>query len=216
MSPLINTASKVYKGNTLATKVYRGAAQVWPSGPAFVTLPPDPTTHRGVFYHLGTNGGVSAWSNPHTSGKAVVTQSTDQGGGSTPGALLDRANSLVSQVAHTQNVSDSWMAVTLTGGPTLRLTGMSIAVRGDYNGYFFGATPGTVLRVEGSVDGVTWTQLAYIPNTSIIKTQGAWSELSITPAGFFVRFRVNHLGQNSNGTYHFVVGELEFYGDLTP
>jgi Domain of unknown function (DUF4082) len=33
--PLLNTASKIYQGSSLATKVYQGSVQVWPPAPSF-------------------------------------------------------------------------------------------------------------------------------------------------------------------------------------
>ena len=150
--------------------------------------------NRGVLYYLATSGGTQPWRDPHTSGVVAVTYSGLDGGS------VDRFvgnRFLADRYNYTSSTPSSWMAVDLKGKrvrPTgYVLSGDKFTSSGSYHLRHW--------RIEGSVDGATWTTLRVHSNDRSI-TQASpsayWPIDNATSA--FTHFRILQTGMNSSGS----------------
>jgi hypothetical protein len=114
---LINTATKIYAGNTLATKVYRGTVQVWPPaaawGPDQSVNPPNVTT---TVITLGGDLTVGNRITCAVAGRITALRFLSSSSGETSRVLrlwavssgLELANATV-----TYNITSGWKSVSL-------------------------------------------------------------------------------------------------------
>eukprot|EP01047_Picozoa_sp_COSAG01_P011117 COSAG01_NODE_485_length_16397_cov_48.193827_10_plen_594_part_00 len=163
----------------------------------------------GVLYHIATEGGTSAWVNPHTAGRVVASLSSR-------GSYLSAAASFVQHggvsTLWTQDKSNSWMAVDL--GAERRLAVNHYALRhGGAGGNF-------VLRnweLQASQDGVEWTTLRRHDNDRTMEAKGyfvaQWAIEGLTTA--YRHFRVHQHGRNWPGSEELLCNGIELYGALT-
>ena len=165
--------------------------------------------NRGVLYYLGTSAGTQPWRNPHTSGVVAASKSSEEGGS----ADLFVCNRFASEAYnHTNNTASSWMAVDLKD-KRVRPTGYVLS--GDKHTVSFWRRFLRHWRLEGSVDGVTWTTLrAHSNDTSIsLASPSAYWPIDYA-TGAFSRFRIRQTSKNSSGYDNLAASGFEIYGEL--
>ena len=168
---------------------------------------------NGVLYYLATDGGRAAYTNPHDSGKIVVTASSVE-----QGTLQGFVQHPQGGQRHnyTNDGANSWVGVQLPAG----LAVTKYTLRTDKHGHF-------ALRnwnLEGSNDGETWVVLRQHSNdTALAATPMSVASWDVAPhhAGdggaaaplrYFTRFRVHMTGPNAYGSNYLMMAGLELYG----
>jgi len=161
----------------------------------------------GIFHYIGTEGGTKPWTNPHTSGLAVVTWSAKENGELT--TVVANTNGLYS---YSNNVPDSWVAVSIATS-RYRLSPTAYSIKHDLQGV------NNVLRnwvLEGSTEGKTWVSLSSHTNDQklapVANSIGKWS-LEAKPQ-YFQHFRLRMVGVNSSGNNHLMCQNLELFGKV--
>jgi len=161
---------------------------------------------NGVFYHLGTKGGIEAWQNPALTGLIKVTASTKAGAD----LSLVASRSLDHSIENSYDSDrDPWLAVLLKNH---KLIPSYYMIHQDKEGDH-------LLRnwtLEASNSGATnWSVIKNHVNDTTITSQslcGAWS-IDCTEA--YDHFRI-HIGASHKGTKNYSISLLEFYGALLP
>ena len=157
---------------------------------------------NGVFYAIGTNFGRESWTNPHTSGRIVVT-ARNLANGSVEMAV-DRA---ASNLLNSSSPSDNWFSFDLGAGRSLQLTQYSYRARND------SADLPTGWDLQGSNDGSAWTAIE--TRTGLSFTASSWQTFTLaTQSDPYRYFRLARHGADADGANYFGLGELELYGDL--
>ena len=161
---------------------------------------------NGILYHLGTNGGTTAWANPADAGIIAVTRSSDEGG--TANMAAGRSN----EASYTRNTPGGWYMFDL--GATRSVMPNHYTVQHGCN------HGGHCLRnwvLEGSADSVTWTTLKTHANDTSIPP-GAFGTKSWPIAdgdgGAFRYLRIRSTGVDSIGHHYVMFGGFEVYGKL--
>ena len=169
---------------------------------------------NGVLYWLGTDGGTTAYTNPHTSGKITVTPSSI--GVGTAAGFIEHAR-VGDRVNRTDNTAGSFVAVRLP----VPLVVTRYTLRNDGNATY-------ALRrwvLEGSEDGAegSWVVLkTHAGDTALATTAMSAASWDVDPAASggrgFAHLRVRQTGKNaragnSGGDYLMMAG-LELYGHV--
>jgi len=156
---------------------------------------------NGVLFLLGTNGRTTAYVNPHTTGKVVVTSSPIESG--TLEGFIGHGHPLThGGNNYTNCVAGSFVALQLP--LPLAVTRYTL---GAYN----------VLRnwnFEGSNDGVEWVVLhQHVNDQSLAAREFATASWDVNPDGLaFSHFRIHQTGVNSSEQHYLMMGGLELYG----
>jgi hypothetical protein len=159
---------------------------------------------NGVLFLLGTNGRTTAYVNPHTTGKVVVTSSPINAGALE--GFIGHGRPRGNGGNYTTNVAGSFVALQLP---------LAVAVtRYTLRHGQFGARH--VLRnwnFEGSNDGVEWVVLRqHINDQSLAEQHYATASWDVNPDGLaFLHFRIHQIGVNSSGYHHLMMAGLELY-----
>lgn len=172
----------------------------------FSSLPAAPTTSdtNGVVYFIGTDYLTAGFTNPHTSGKVVVTRINNGQGNATQ--LVSRAY----EDSYSGDTSGSWISIDLGAGRSLKV-----------NHYVLcgATTTGSYLRswkLQGSDDNSNWTDLD--TQTSNATINGANQAVDVAVAGQTIFYRYLRIllssGGASDGSNYLVCSEFEFYGIL--
>ena len=164
---------------------------------------------NGVLYYIATAGGTHAYSNPHTSGRVVVSVSSICNGSA---ERFVQGASHNDQYNFTDEVPDSWMAVDLNR-----------QLAPNYYCLRSGKQPASYKvrnwRLEGSKDGSSWTCLReHVNDSSLAATAfsvAAWP-IENASAAVFRHFRVFQTAKNSSGTDMLACAGMELYGTLLP
>jgi hypothetical protein len=156
---------------------------------------------NGTFYYLGTNLGVSAWSNPSGNQLTVTASSVAYGN---VGQLTDRSSSDF----WTSPSGGSWIEFNLgTYGLTCNYYSIkSRALNTDYYPRNW--------KLQGSNDGNTWTTLDTQSNNVSLNAVDQWLSLPVLSSVSYSYFKLLQTGVDSSGADYFCLGEIELYGYL--
>jgi hypothetical protein len=160
---------------------------------------------NGLLFLLGTNGRTTAYVNPHTTGKVVVTSSPIANG--TLEGFSGHARPPGDGYNFTTHVAGSFVALQLP----LPVAVTRYTLRHDRMGAHH------VLRnwnFEGSNDGVEWVVLhQHVNDQSLAAQPYATASWDVNPDGLvFSHFRIHQTGVNSDGAHHLMMAGLELYG----
>jgi hypothetical protein len=166
---------------------------------------------NGALYHIATQGGARPYRNPHTAGDVVVSSShTWQHFRAS--VLVDHISEPCQNYIYRMGNSDSWMAVDLGEGRSLRLD--HYCLRSD-------DFPTFKLRswnLQGTNDGVEWTTLRqHVNDQSLGDTPMSTAAWPVEGCNVAYRyFRVFKTGPNSSrdDTGHLMCAGIELYGQL--
>ena len=160
---------------------------------------------NGVLFLLGTNGRTTAYVNPHTTGKVVVTSSSI--GEGTLEGFIGHGRPPDDGYNYTNNVAGSFVALQLP----LPLAVTRYTFRSDRSGASYALRD---WNFEGSNDGVEWVVLRqHVNDTSLPAHQFATASWDVNPDGLaFSHFRVHQTGVNSGGHHFLMMAGLELYG----
>jgi hypothetical protein len=161
---------------------------------------------NGILNYVATNGGTTAYVNPHTSGKVIVTPSSIYPGHGTVegfiGRLPPRGHTLTNDAAGSSVAIQLPLPVSVTRY-TLRngraTTDMYYVLR-NWN-------------FEGSNDGVEWAVLRQHANDQSIALQAHSTASWDADNGLFTH-RILATGPDSSGSNIVAVGGLELYGQV--
>eukprot|EP01047_Picozoa_sp_COSAG01_P029033 COSAG01_NODE_1976_length_8750_cov_16.090625_10_plen_479_part_00 len=166
----------------------------------------------GVLHHIATEGGTSAYVNPHEAGRVVATRSGGEGGRD-----QDFVAGTCPRTCFTHSGPNQWMAVDL--GTGRQLTVNHYALR--YGG-MLGRSALRNWELQGSEDGVTWTTLRRHDDDPTMEERGRvvahWAVEGVTAS--FRHFRVHQHGPNAKGLraykgHALYCNGIELYGTLT-
>jgi hypothetical protein len=159
---------------------------------------------NGVLFLLGTNGRTTAYVNPHTTGKVVVTSSSI-GQGTAEGFIGHGRPP--NGYNYTTNEAGSFVALQLP----LAVAVTRYTFRNDANG---GAYALRNWNFEGSNDGVEWVVLRqHVNDTPLAARAFSTASWYVNPDGLaFSHFRIHQTGVHSNGNHFLMMGGLELYG----
>ena len=153
---------------------------------------------NGVFYHIGTNYGASAWSNPYTSSRLGITYSSILGGQSPVESLVDRQGSHF----HTAPGTGHFIEFDLLTNNKLIVNYWTYRSRDNDPSFI----PNRLI-LKGSNDQQTYVEIA---DQSLIPAQDTWYPFAVTGQTIGYRYlRVFGLGSD-----YFTAGEFELYGTL--
>ena len=186
------------------------------SGKALVRLPFAGTAfdEKGVIAYYATEAFTQPFSNParphHADGNALLTTSASSiyRGSS---AMFVHANCTNPSLNCTKSEPDSWMALDLGPGRTLRVSDYCLR-HGRPDG-------GEVLRnwhLLGSNDGASWSVLKeHKEDESLILTSFAIAAWPVKTSEHYRHFKVMQTGRNSSQGINLYCCGFELYGDLT-
>jgi hypothetical protein len=166
---------------------------------------------NGILNYVATNGGTTAYVNPHTSGKVVVTPSSMSPNYCTVEGFIGRSPPTTGGGFNfTNNVAGSSVAIQLPLAVSVtRYTVRHGRVDQQHH----------VLRnwnFEGSNDGVEWVVLRQHANDQSLAARAhstaSWDVDNGDRA--FSRFRILATGPGSSGNNYLAVGGLELYGQV--
>jgi E3 ubiquitin-protein ligase HECTD1 len=169
---------------------------------------------NGLLYWLGTNGKTTAYVNPHTSGKVVVTASS-VAALPRPIASIAENGTLEGFIGHaqpggghgTQREPMSFVAVQLP----LPVVVTRYTLR---HGWGSGDFRLQNWNFEGSNDGVEWVVLhQHVNDQSLAARAYSTASWDVNPDSLaFSHFRILQNGKNSSGFDELDMGGLELYG----
>jgi hypothetical protein len=163
---------------------------------------------NGVLFLLGTNGRTTAYVNPHTTGKVVVTASSVHPNQGTLEGFIGHERPVThGGCNYTSNVAGSFVALQLP----LPLAVTRYTFRNDA----YGAS--NALRnwnFEGSNDGDEWVVLRqHVNDQSLAAQPYATASWDVNPDGLaFLHFRIHQTGVNLKGNHLLMMAGLELYG----
>eukprot|EP01047_Picozoa_sp_COSAG01_P032685 COSAG01_NODE_2374_length_7803_cov_5.861241_9_plen_506_part_00 len=162
----------------------------------------------GVLHYIATEGGTSAYVNPHTAGRVVASRSSNLEGGDESFVAGPCPGD-----SYTHNIPNSWMAVDLGAGRRLTVNHYALRYGVDDDS---GAPRNWEL--QGSEDGEAWTTLRRHDNDETMEVKSFvvahWAVEGVTTP--YRRFRVHQHGVNSCRASHnnLICNGIELYGRL--
>jgi hypothetical protein len=164
---------------------------------------------NGILNFLATSGGTTAYVNPHTSGRVIVTASSIYAGGTAEGFIGRLPPTTNSGYNVTNNAAGSWVAIQL---PLPVILTMYTLRHGS-------PQPGCELRnwnFEGSNDGVAWVVLRMHANdASLAERAHSTASWDVDSGGrAFSRYRIHSTGTDSSRHHFLAMGGLELYGSV--
>jgi hypothetical protein len=159
---------------------------------------------NGLVYYLGTNKRTAAFSNPHVSGKLIVSNSDGPSNDALNQVVVDRT---YSGGTSTANVANSWVQLDAYQG-TLKPTRYAFQNRaaGGLNHYI------VTWKLEASNDLTTWDVLHTGTSTPTGYSTGTMASFGLSSSTYYRYFRITQTGNNSDGAFYLCIGEIEFYG----
>jgi hypothetical protein len=160
----------------------------------------------GVLHHIATEGGTSAYVNPHSAGRVVASRSSDLDGsddmfvaGPCPGS------------SYTDFNPNSWIAVDLGAGRQLIVNHYALR----YGCRDISGAPRN-WELQGSEDGEAWATLRRHDDDETMEAKGFfvahWAVEGVTAP--YRHFRVHQHGPNSAGDDFLACNGIELYGRL--
>jgi hypothetical protein len=168
---------------------------------------------NGILNFLATSGGTTAYVNPHTTGRVIVTassmhaQTRDADG--IPGFIGRSPPAAAKRHSYTDNEVDSWVAIQLPLSVILTM----YTLRHGLN------NTNAVLRnwnFEGSNDGVTWVVLRqHVNDASLAERAHSTASWDVDSGGrAYSRYRIHSTGKDSHRNHYLAMGGLELYGTV--
>lgn len=154
---------------------------------------------NGLCYFLGTDKGSTIWQNPTNLGLVVSASSIGSG---VVSSLVDRQDSEF----YTQNVDGSWIKIDFLQGNSLQCN--YYAIKSHNAAYQYHPRN---FKLQGSNNDITWTDLDIQVNNSTLTSSSQWLSMPVQTSESYRYLRIL-AGQDSNGSYYFILGEVEFYG----
>jgi hypothetical protein len=161
----------------------------------------------GVLHHIATEGGTSAYVNPHQAGRVVASRSSNDVGSDAD--FVAGPGTVETDASYTDDEPNSWMAVDLGAGR--RLIVNHYALRHGAAGPFVLSN----WELQGSEDGLTWTTLRRHDDENIDKRGYLvehWQVDGVTAP--YRHFRVHQHGRNGDGDDTLFSSGIELYGRL--
>jgi len=165
---------------------------------------------NGILDFLATNGGTTAYVNPHTSGRVIVTASSIHRGHGTAEGFIGRSPpTTMNGFNCTNSAADSWVAIQLPLPVILTMYTLR-------NGFPHMASVLRNWNFEGSNDGVTWVVLrTHVNDASLAAQAHSTASWDVDSGGrAFSRYRIHSTGPHSHGNHHLAMGGLELYGSV--
>lgn len=160
---------------------------------------------NGLFYWLGTDYGNNFWTNPHTSGKVLISLNAITSNTS-PATLVDRVSSTI----YNDGTLNGFIKTDI--GVKRKLSVKHYSLRNGSRGF---NTPRN-WRLEGSNNDTDWTLLKeHISDTTISTVANSWGSWSVNSIEAYRYLRLMITNSNSDASRYWELGEIEFYGDLT-
>jgi len=167
---------------------------------------------NGLIYYLGTRDGAFVSPVPQTNGAIDLVGTymrllaTSLEPGYQTYRAVDRAANSAWASSSSSNPS---LAIELYSGRSLKPNRVAIRHRSDAvnNGLLHFA-------VEGSIDGVSWTLLRQVDDT-VGPAQNEWRSWTLTSSVSYRFLRTRMTGVDASGQNYMVIGEIEWYGQLT-
>jgi E3 ubiquitin-protein ligase HECTD1 len=164
---------------------------------------------NGILNFLATNGGTTAYVNPHTSGRVIVTASSLHRDSVAQGFIGRSPPTTYSGYNVTNNGAGSWVAIQL---PLPVILTMYTLRHGR-------PQPGYELRnwnFEGSNDGVAWVVLrTHANDASLAALAHSTASWDVDSGGrAYSRYRIHSTGTDSSGYHFLAMGGLELYGTV--
>lgn len=163
---------------------------------------------NGVFYFMGTVFGQNAgWFNPYP--QLLTTSVSALSAGSNLANFTDR---VITAFAETTNVANSWIKFDLGANNTLKLQGWTWRASQYVVSNNFDAT---ALKIEGSNDDSSWTQLDARTGMTWT-TNGQYRSWTFSDNGVAYRYmKITQTAANDGGTNYIECGDIELYGEFT-
>mmetsp|Transcript_22165 Transcript_22165/g.57833 ORF Transcript_22165/g.57833 Transcript_22165/m.57833 type:complete len:549 (+) Transcript_22165:57-1703(+) len=159
---------------------------------------------NGLLYWLGTNGKTTAYTNPHTSGKVVVTPSSVESGGAA-GFIEHAARG---RTCFTENTALPGSSVVVQLPAPMVVTRYTLRHGYSHGTYMLGNW-----NLEGSEDGAEWVVLRQHLNDGSITGAFDTASWDANPDGLaFSHFRIFATGPDSSGHNYLMMSGLELYG----
>lgn len=161
------------------------------------------TDNTGIFYHLGTNGGKTGYTNPHP---AIVHFTLSSSGGSGIENLSDR-NTATNPVENRYGGEPN---------PWLQIEFKQHRVKLEH--YFIAQEQDHYLRnwrLEAFDEG-EWVPVRVHTNDTTITNTNRTAFFEAKTEGFHSRFRLYVTGPSHNGAPNFDITELEMFGYVAP
>lgn len=164
---------------------------------------------NGLMYFIGTEELNTSWSNPISS-RRVTTYVNGQYGDYNyyPYRSVDRGAD--SRPWHSNGAAGTWIIYDL-GGYAIQPTDYTIKGRADYS-------PGSYLRnwdLEGTNDlSGSWDTLDS-RTTDTQQGDNTWGYYTASASQSYRYIRLRSTGVSSDGGNYFIIGEVEFYGDVS-
>jgi hypothetical protein len=160
----------------------------------------DSDGHSGLFDALGTNDGTTPFSNPSPA-LVTLSLSTLYGSGVAANATDQTGNEL-----HTNDVASSWWAADFGAERAVVLSRVGLQARTGSSGSH---SPRN-FKVQGSNNGTDWTDLLTVSGAGP-SGAGNWWSSAVSTTTPYRHLRILQTGNNSSGTQHLVIGEVEFW-----
>jgi E3 ubiquitin-protein ligase HECTD1 len=162
---------------------------------------------NGILNFLATNGGTTAYVNPHTTGRVIVTLSSKNQSYATEGGFIGH---LPAERHHsTSDAAGSWVAIQL---PLPVILTMYTLRHG------FPHTTHTLRNwnLEGSNDGVAWVVVrTHVNDASLAEQAHSTASWDVDSGGrAYSRYRIHSTGKDSRGNHYLAMGGLELYGTV--
>lgn len=157
---------------------------------------------NGLLYWLGTNEGVSAWVNPQSNSKIVVTSTT-----LSFGSMLNISDRTTTRIG-TDNATNAFVQIEIVGAKKLNCNFYSIRTQISNSEHL------RSWRLEGSNDNLSWVVLDTQTNNTTLNSESAWVSLPATSTTHYKYFKVIQTALNSTGFSSLWLGELELYGNF--
>lgn len=160
---------------------------------------------NGVFYYIGSNKLLEAFTNPALNGRIVMSASSNLNAETSPLNLTAKTLGL----GHTLQGIGEFFKLDLKAGNSLIVNHYTLKARSDYNGNY----PRN-WKLQASNDDATWIDI----DTQINSTGLNFGTfVSIPIAGQTTAYRYWRLlltGGDSSGAQYLILDEWEFYGNL--
>lgn len=175
-----------------------------PSNQAILTYQSNGDTN-GIFYYIGSNKLLEAFTNPAVNGRIVMSASSNLNSETSPLYLTNRAV----QLGHTLQGIGQFFKVDLGVNSSLLINHYTLKAQSDYNGNY----PRN-WKLQACNDDITWMDIDTQANNTDLNL-GTF--VSIPIAGQTTAYRYWRLlltGSDSAGAQYLVLDEWEFYGNL--
>lgn len=162
---------------------------------------------NGLFYFLGTDSYSQSYLNPATSGVITVAQSSSVDSSRIVENLFDRGDA----IAHTNSQANSYFQLDIGETLTFDLKSYTLRNRGDFNGHLPRSW-----KLQGSTNGINFVDLdVQSGRTDFAHNTWIKMDLPVNDTTSYRIFRLTQTAKNSSNADFFVMGEVEFYGDLS-